>query len=197
LHVDSVEKVAVRFSHRRQKIRLLRSACKPLEDSYPAAAIPVLIRSVTVHELVDRPQTVVHAGANHVAVEKFARWADPLTSQIPRVLAAGVAQILNSPRVSAYPICGVQGAAYRVQLDVQRFDVTHGEVATVDVLWSVSPPGKGLPLTGRARRAGSGYDALVAANSRSAATVGRDIAAAIHLAQSPLNVAVPTNLQAN
>jgi glutathione-regulated potassium-efflux system ancillary protein KefC len=153
LHVDSVEKVAVRFSHRRQKIRLLRSACKPLEDSYPAAAIPVLIRSVTVHELVDRPQTVVHAGANHVAVEKFARWADPLTSQIPRVFAAGVAQILNSPRVSAYPICGVQGAAYRMQLDVQRFDVTHGEVATVDVLWSVSPPGKGLPLTGRARRA--------------------------------------------
>jgi uncharacterized lipoprotein YmbA len=115
---------------------------EPRESAYPAAPIPVFIRSVTVHELVDRPQTVVHAWANHVVVEKFARWTDPLTSQIPRVLAADVAQILNSPRVSAYPICGVQGAAYRVQLDVQHFDVTHGEVATVDVLWSVSPPAK-------------------------------------------------------
>jgi uncharacterized lipoprotein YmbA len=75
-------------------------------------------------------------------MNEFARWADSLKSQIPGVIAADVAQQLNGPRVSAYTTAGDTAAAWRVQIDVQRFDATLGDAVTVDALWSVSPPGK-------------------------------------------------------
>ncbi|WP_244306494.1 PqiC family protein [Paraburkholderia lacunae] len=158
----------------------------PRESARPATPIVVLIGSVNVPELVDRPQIVVRAGANQVTMNEFARWADSLKSQIPRVLAADVAQELNSPRVSAYPMAGDMTAVWRVQIDVQRFDATLGDAVTVEVLWSVSPPGKRAPLSGRSTVrepcAGAGYDAVVAAYSRAFATVSGDISASIRSA---------------
>lgn len=161
----------------------------PGESTAPAMPITVLIGSVTVPELVDRPQIVVRASANQVTIDEFARWADSLKSQIPRVIAADVAQELNSPRVSAYPMAGDQAAVYRVQIDVQRFDATLGDAVTVDALWSVSQPGKRAALSGRSTErepcAGAGYDAVVAAYSRAFATISRDISTSIRSAASP------------
>ncbi|SEB15720.1 PqiC family protein [Paraburkholderia sartisoli] len=161
----------------------------PGESTGPAMPVTVLIGPVTVPELVDRPQIVVRAGANQVTIDEFARWADSLKSQIPRVMAADLAQELNSPRVSTYPMAGDPAAAWRVQIDVQRLDATLGDAVTVDASWSVSPPGKRAPLSGRSTvrepSAGAGYDALVAACSRAFATVSLDISASIRSAASP------------
>ena len=161
----------------------------PGESTRAATPVTVLIGSVAVPELVDRPQMVVRASANQVTIDEFARWADSLKSQIPRVIAADVAQELNSPRVSAYPMAGDPAAVYRVQIDVQRFDATLGDAVTVDALWSVSPPGKRAPLSGRSTVrepcAGAGYDAVVAAYSRAFATISRDISTSIRSAASP------------
>jgi uncharacterized protein len=165
------------------------SAETPRESVRPANMMTVAVGAVTVPEIVDRPQIVVRAGANQVNINEFARWAEPLKSQIPRVVAADLAQVLNSPRVSAYPVTGDPAAAFRVRIDVQRFDATLGDAVTVDALWSVSPPGKSSPLTGRAtvrEPCSSGdYDALVAAYSRALAALSRDIAAAISSALAP------------
>ncbi|OUL69536.1 PqiC family protein, partial [Paraburkholderia hospita] len=73
----------------------------------------VVIGAVSVPELVDRPQIVVRAGTNHVTIDEFARWAEPLKSQIPRVFVADLSQLLNSPRVSTLPIGGDAAAAWR------------------------------------------------------------------------------------
>ena len=80
------------------------SAEAPRESVTPGSPITVVIGAVTVPELVDRPQIVVRAGTNHVAIDEFARWAEPLKSQIPRVFVADLSQLLNSPRVSTSPI---------------------------------------------------------------------------------------------
>jgi uncharacterized lipoprotein YmbA len=145
--------------------------------------ISVVVGAVSVPELIDRPQIVIRGGANQVDIDEFARWAEPLKSQIPRVIAADLAQVLNSPRVSVYPIAGNPASGYRVRADVERFDAAPGEAVTVDVTWSVSPPGQGTPLSGRTivrePCTGAGYGALVAAWSRALAAVSRDIAAAI------------------
>nr|WP_154567623.1 PqiC family protein [Paraburkholderia madseniana]KAE8753611.1 hypothetical protein FSO04_44140 [Paraburkholderia madseniana] len=167
----------------------------PLSDFYPlaprarrgrppaATPVTVLIGVVTVPDLVDRPQIVVRSGDNKVEIDEFARWADPLKTQIPNVVRADLARLLGSAFVSTRPMAGDPASAYRVQLDVQRFDGTLGDAATVDVLWSVSPPGKGSPRSGRStvqeHCAGAGYDALVAAYSRALVTVSRDISASI------------------
>jgi hypothetical protein len=154
------------------------------DSTSSGAPVTVVIRPVSVPELIDRPQMVVRAGDNQVTIEEYARWADPLRSQIPRVVAADLGIVLDSTLVSVNPVGVDPAAAWRVQIDVQRFDATLGEAATVDVLWSVTPPGNGSPLTGRTRASercsGPGYDALVAAYSRALATVSGDIAEAIH-----------------
>jgi len=164
------------------------SSQPPAESTAPAMPVTVLIGSVTVPDLVDRPQIVVRTSANQVTIDEFARWADSLKSQIPRVIAADLAQELNSPRVSAYPMAGDPAALYRVQIDVQRFDATLGDAVTVDVLWSVSPPGKRAPLHGRSTVrepcGDAGLDAMVAAYSRAFATVSGDISASIRAAAS-------------
>jgi uncharacterized lipoprotein YmbA len=70
-----------------------------------------------------------------------------------------------------------------VRIDVQSFDASLGDTASVDVLWSVLPPGNAPPITGRTIAsepcAGAGYDAVVVAWSRALATVSRAIAAGI------------------
>ncbi|WP_343054281.1 PqiC family protein [Pararobbsia alpina] len=155
----------------------------PSDTTRSTEMISVVVGAVTVPELIDRPQIVIRGGANQVDIDEFARWAEPLKSQIPRVIAGDLALVLNSPRVSVYPIAGDSAGAFRVRTDVERFDAVPGESVTVDVMWSVSPPGKGRPISGRTTVrepcTGPGYGALVAAWSRALATVSRDIASAI------------------
>ena len=159
------------------------SAAAPQTGNPPGAPIAVVIGAVTVPELVDRPQIVVRSGDNTVDIDEFARWADPLKSQIPRVIGADLGQLLNSVMVSTYPMGVDTASAYRVQLDIQRFDAALGDAVTVDVLWSVTPPGKKTSLSGRSTVhepcTGAGFDGVVAAYSRALGTVSRDIATAI------------------
>jgi uncharacterized lipoprotein YmbA len=155
-------------------------------ESAPVAVQPpplrVMIDAITVPELVERPQFVLRTGATQVTIDEFARWADPLRSQISRVLAANLSQLLPGALVSGYAQGPEYADAYRVRVDVQSFESAPGDLATIVVLWSVRPP-KGATTSGRTiahevPRA-AGYDALVDAHSRALAKVSGDIASAI------------------
>jgi uncharacterized lipoprotein YmbA len=147
------------------------------------AALAVSIGPVAVPDLVDRPQLVLRVNATQVRIDEFARWAEPLKSQVGNVIAADLAQLLPGAQVSSYPQWADRATAYQVSVDVQRFDSAPGDAAAVSVLWLVRPPKQGTPVSGRSivsEPAGApGYDALVAAHSRALAAVCRDIAAAI------------------
>lgn len=153
------------------------------KDADSGSPISVVVAPVTVPELVDRPQFVIRVSANQVRLDEFARWADPLKAQIPRVIAADLASSLQGARVSVYPQGDDAAAAYRVRVEVQRFDGAPGDAATIEALWSVLPPKSRVPLSGqttvREPCAGPGYDALAAAYSTALAAVSRDIAVAI------------------
>jgi uncharacterized lipoprotein YmbA len=153
-------------------------------DAYAVRPISVVVAPVTVPDLVDRPQFVIRVSENQVRLDEFARWADPVKTQIPRVIAADLAASLQGARVSVYPQGGDPGAAYRVRVEVQRFDGSPGDAATVEALWSVSPPKGVVPLTGRTivREPCSdpGYGTLAAAYSTALAVVSHDIAMAIY-----------------
>jgi uncharacterized lipoprotein YmbA len=149
------------------------------------AAYSVAIGAVTVPDALDRPQIVTRAGANQVTINEFERWAGPLKGEIARTIAENLTQLLGGANVFTYPQSANVNAAYRVLVDVQRFDSTPGDAATVEVLWQVWP-GNGAAKNGRsvAREAvqGKNYDALVAAHNRALAAVSRDIANAIRAA---------------
>lgn len=145
--------------------------------------VTVVLGPVTVPDLVDRPQFVDRVNENEVRLDEFARWAESPKSQIPRVIAADLAVLLPGARVSVYPPDVNPAAVYRVRVDIERFEGTPGDSATVDALWSATRPNGGTPASGRTMvrepTAGPGNDALAAAYSRALGAVSHDIAAAI------------------
>jgi uncharacterized protein len=145
----------------------------------------VSVGPVTVPETVDRPQLVVRVGANQVALVEEHRWAQPLKSEIPRVIAEQLSHLLGAQRVVTFSQNTVRDAEYRVLVDIQRFDSTVGQDVVIDALWAVRRVADGQSKTGRSlvqeSTGGEGYDALVEAHSRAFATVSRDIAEAVRL----------------
>jgi len=143
----------------------------------------VAIGPVTLPEIVNRPQLVVRVGANRVAVAEEHRWAEPLKSEIPRVIAENLTTLLDGWQVSAYPQTASDRADYQVVMDIQRFESTLGQTVVIEAIWTVRRSPDGQPRTGRSlvreQTGGEGYDALVAAHSRALATVSHDIAEAI------------------
>lgn len=148
----------------------------------------VVVGRVTLPEVVDRPQLVVRIGANEVAILEQHRWAEPLKSEIPRLIARTLSQLLGTSRVSAYPESASQEAGLRVAVDILRFDAAPGIEVTIEALWSVRRLPGGKPTMGRSvvrePIAGEGYDAVVAPYGRALATLSHDIAQAIRTLDS-------------
>ena len=153
----------------------------------PEAVSPALnsvaIGPVTIPEAPNQPLLVVRTSANEVDILETHRWAAPLKSEIPRIIAEDLTILLKATRVSTYPQNAGVDATYRILIDIQRFEMIAGKEVALDALWSVRRSGDGAPKTGRSvvsEPAGAaGYDALVAAQSRALATVSHDLAAAL------------------
>jgi uncharacterized lipoprotein YmbA len=148
----------------------------------PAAHYAVEVGSVSVPASVDRPQIVVQVAPNRVEVDEFNRWAAPLNDGIAGAIAGDLAVLLGTPDVATGPLANFN-PAYRVTIDVQRFESVKGGNVLVDAVWAVRKTAAGEKRSGRtiAHEAvqGEGFDALVAAHSRALAKVSGDIAAAI------------------
>ena len=155
--------------------------------SLPSADYAVVVGPVFIPDIVDRPQFVLRMPGSEVRIAEQARWAEPLKQAIGRAVAVNVARNLDNARVSSQAQGSVGEPDYRVILDVQRFDSTLGEGATVEVTWTVRRPKNGEQQTGRVTveepAGGGSYQELVAAHSRALAGVSRSIAEAIRSAQ--------------
>ena len=160
------------------------SAMAP-ETASPATPLRgVAVGPVTLPELVDRPQLVIRVAADRVDIVETERWAEPLKSEIPRLLAENLGRLLRPARVSTIDQSASRDAEYRVLVDIQRFESVPGEGVEIDALWSVRRSAVGaVPKRGRSQvrepAVGSGYDALVAAHGRALAAISGDIAKAL------------------
>jgi uncharacterized lipoprotein YmbA len=148
----------------------------------------VVVGPVSLPDLVDRPQLVIRVGENRVAVVEQHRWAEPLRSEIPRVIADNLSRLLSTTRISTYPQGYDNNAEYRVLIDIQRFESVPRENVTVEALWAVRRgPASGV-RTGRSlvrMPAGAkGYDALAAAHARALSRMSEEIAEVIRGMQS-------------
>jgi uncharacterized lipoprotein YmbA len=161
------------------------------EAGAPAATLDsVIIAPLVLPDLYDQPQLVVRVAANRVEILETHRWAAPLKSEIPRILAENLAVLLKPARVATYPQNSGLDAEYRAQIDIQRYEMTAGQGVALDALWSVRRTAGGSAKSGRSvvsePVAAAGYDSLVAAQSRALGTVSRDLAQALRaLAAAP------------
>jgi len=154
-----------------------------------ATGLSVYVGPVAVPDAVDRPQLVVRTGANEVVVLDGHRWAEPLKVAIGRVLASKLSRDLGTPRVGAFPGTALADAAFRVQVDVQRFESAPESAVVLEAVWSVRRAAGGATASGRTvatESAAGNYEAIPLAHARALEALSRDIAAAIrHLEAAP------------
>lgn len=145
--------------------------------------VAVIVGPVSIPADVDRPEFTVQVAPNRVAVDEFNRWAAPLSDNIARAVAGNLAVLLGTPRVATIPGASFN-TAYKVTINIQRFETVPGKSVLVDAVWVVHPPVAG-GVVQSGRTVGSepvpddSYDSLAAAHSRALAKVSSDIAAAI------------------
>ncbi|WP_281184429.1 membrane integrity-associated transporter subunit PqiC [Trichlorobacter lovleyi] len=147
----------------------------------------IAIASVTLPELVDRPQLVVPDAGTRVAILESHRWAEPLKSAIPRLLADNISRLMNSDRVSAYPQHAANSADYRLFVDLQRFELT-GNAVVVDALWEIRSAKDTRPVTGRSKMVetigSADYEAVVAGYSRAVAALSKEMVQSLRSLQT-------------
>jgi uncharacterized lipoprotein YmbA len=145
--------------------------------------IAVAVGPVSVPAVVDRPEIVISTGANEVQLDEFNRWAAPLRDNLARVIAENLVAILGTPRVTLFPQMPSADSDYRVAVEVQRFQSTLGNSATLDAVWIVRRAKDGKAQTGRTNVhetvRDDSYNALAAAHSQAVAHVSQNIADAI------------------
>jgi hypothetical protein len=153
-----------------------------LSDGAAPVNYPIMVGPVSVPAAVDRPEFVVQAAPNRVDVDEFNRWAAPLNDAVAQVVAGDLVKLLGTPNVASAPMANFV-PAYRVTIDIQRFDSVPSQAALVEAVWTVHSTAGGETRSGRtvAREAvqGDGFDALAAAHSRALAKMSGDIAGTI------------------
>ena len=178
-------------------IAIALAACggSPVKESFytlsgPQAPMPaagaappsIFVGPVTVPEAVDRLPMVLRTTANQVEISDAHRWAEPLKASIPRVLGETLMRELATPDVRFTRAGSSLDADFRVAVEVQRFESSLAQGATVDALWTVTPR-QGKARSGRSTvsepAASADPGGVAAAHSRALERVGRDIAAAI------------------
>jgi uncharacterized lipoprotein YmbA len=151
-------------------------------EGTPAANYAVLIEPISVPAEVDRPQFTVQTGPNRVQIAEFDRWAAPLNENIARTIAGDLVTLLGTPRVATGALSNFD-PAYRVALDIQRFDSVPNKSVLIEAVWVARRTAGGAARSGRTVASepvqGDNFDALAAAHSRALAKVSGGIAAAI------------------
>ncbi len=156
-------------------------ASAPPVEATANPAISIHVSTVALPDAVDRTPMVIRTGPNKVEIEDFHRWAEPLKTAIPRVIAANLSPLVGGARVTS----GRQGgtpADYKVNVEIARFESSFAEGATLEATWSVT--GKsGAPVHGRtlarAPSASGDHAGIASAHSRALEQLAREIAAAI------------------
>jgi uncharacterized lipoprotein YmbA len=151
------------------------------------SGISIFVEQAHVPEAVDRPQLVIGAGENRVTILEQQRWAEPLRAAIPQVIALDLARLIDGARVTTAQQIAFPDDAWRLSLDVQRFESRPGDAVAIEIAWTLRR-GSADAKTGRsiAREAiaGSGYDAIAIAHSKALAAISREIASALRAVAS-------------
>lgn len=158
----------------------------PASAPAKSSSISVIVGPVTLPAVVDRPQLVTSSGENQVELHEFHRWAQPLRTEIPRVVAAQLGRQLGTAHSGIYSDVAINDPDYRVLIDVQRFDLRRGESATVEALWTVRSRSGGTRAghtLAEERTADASYDAMITAQRRALGALSRDIAGSIETLQ--------------
>jgi uncharacterized lipoprotein YmbA len=150
----------------------------------PASDSPAIyVGPVTVPEAVDRTAMVLRTSPNQVDVSDQYSWVEPLRNAIPRVIGEVLSRELGTSRVLTSRAASATPVDFRVAIEVQQFDSSLADGATIDAVWSVKGVANGKSRNGRSvvheAPASAGPAGVAAAHSNALERVGKEIAEAI------------------
>ena len=131
---------------------------------------------------LDQPRIITRAGTNRLEANEFNRWGGSLEDDFVRTTIANLSALLQSELVVNYRRSSHYAPAYRVEMDVLRFDGKLGGDVVLEVKWNIISEATGkivLVTTSSIRKTASGpdYEALVNASSQALAQLSEEITA--------------------
>lgn len=147
--------------------------------------IAIGISPVALPKYLRKAQIVTRTGSNELHLAEFDRWAGKLEEDISRVIAENLTQLLQTDKVLSYPSMEAIDLDYTIKIDVSRFDGRLGGDIELIARWAVFDKLGNTVYGVKATQiiepvSGSGYAAMVAAQSRALAAFSRKLAAAIN-----------------
>jgi len=157
---------------------------KPAE---PLARLPQLaigIGPIRLPEYLDRRNLIVRSRLNEFEIVELSQWAEPLADTLERVLADNLSVLLGTQRTVQFPWRSTIPVDYQLAVQVVQFDGSLEEQVVLRAYWQVfAGEGKKLLDFGYSvieeRIAEPSIEALVAAESRAAERLSREIAVAV------------------
>lgn len=159
------------------------AAQTPASSATAPASYLIEVQGVTLSTQADQPQLMVRTGDGSVSALYSERWSSPLGDELRGALSDALKRELGALDVQAVKP-GPGAPVWRVQTDVQRFDLVSGKMAQLDATWRVRPVNaKGMGLLCRSvvteNVTEAGVPALIAAQQRAVVSLAGVMASAI------------------
>ena len=158
------------------------AAQAPAAGVAPASFL-IEVQPVNISTQADQPQLMVRSGEGSLAALYSERWSSPLGDELRGALSDALKRELGALDVQLVKP-GPGAAVWRVQTDVQRFELEPGRMAQMDATWRVRPvnmKGSGLlcrsVVTEPVRE--EGVPAMIAAQQRAVVSLAGAMASAI------------------
>ena len=142
------------------------------------------IGPVELPAYLDRQQIVTRVSPNELHLAGFDEWAEPLKDNLTRVLVENLSVLLSKDLFTIFHFRDPEPIDYQVGVEVMRFDGSLAGDASLLVRWTIfGEEDKKLLLTRKSSfkeaTGGPGYEALVAAQSKTVEALALEIAGAI------------------
>ena len=149
-----------------------------------AQDVTIGVGPVRIPDYLDRQQIVTSSRQHKRKLAEFDRWAGSLKDSFVLILSENLSALLATDRVFTYPWRGSLSIDYQIEVEVVQFDGELGGNASLIARWTIfDAKEKKVLLVKKSNiteSAGAqGYEALVAAQSRTLGHLSRDIAAAV------------------
>jgi uncharacterized lipoprotein YmbA len=148
-----------------------------------SASFLIEVQHVTLATQADQPQLMVRTGDGSISALYSERWSSPLGDELRNALSDALKRELGALDVQMVKP-GPGAPIWRIQTDVQRFEMVSGRMAQLDATWRVRPvDAKGTGLLCRSVVTEDVPDdaipSLIAAQQRAVVSLAGVMAAAI------------------
>jgi uncharacterized lipoprotein YmbA len=165
-----------------------------IPDRLNEDTLSIGVGPISLPDYVNRPQIVTKNGANELVIDEFYRWAEPLRTNVSRVLSDNLAALLGTENINKYPWNRFVHIDYQVTIDITRFDSVFGKEATIEARWVIlTDKGRNEAFRKKSKITKKVetkyYDAIVIAESQALAELSQQIAQEIQTLSNSQGVA--------